>query len=416
VTIGYGIYFTFEVLQKNKLIIFTESKETAQYLTSHINERFDGIALYFSGSSPEAIRDTVIDNFDERAKDKKDDYRILVSTEVLSEGVNLHRSNVVINYDIPWNPTRMMQRVGRINRVDTKFDNIYTFNFFPTKQSNDEIQLEQIAKSKINAFLTLLGGDAEILTEGEPVGSHELFNRLISKQTLTGEDEEQESDLKYLTLIKNIRENDKELFEKIKRLPKKARTAKANPEIKSSLLTYFRKDKLDKFYFTNTNRDATELDFISAAKILESSPTEKKYRISPIYYEMLDKNKEAFIYATTEGVIKQKYKATKDSSQKLLGILKFTLKNTQRLTDEQEEYLQKVKEKLDEGSIPKQTIKETLSAIGKLGKDGLQDPIKVLATLQINIPNRFLESHFIEYPKAKFGIREVILSLYLIGK
>jgi len=403
------------ILQKNKLIIFTESKETAQYLTSHVNEKFNNTALYFSGSSPDAIRDTVIDNFDARAREKKDDYRILISTEVLSEGVNLHRSNVVINYDIPWNPTRMMQRVGRINRVDTKFDNIYTYNFFPTKQSNDQIQLEQIAKSKINAFLTLLGGDAEILTEGEPVGSHELFNRLLSKKAITGEEELEESDLKYLTLIKNIRENDKELFEKIKKLPKKARTSKDHPEIKDSLLTYFRKDKLDKFYISNISGDISELDFISAAKVLESSPPEKKFKIPPIYYEMLDKNKEAFIYATTEELVKQDYKATKDSSQKLLGILKFTLKNTQRLTDEQEEYLKKVREKLDEGSIPKQTLKETVSSISKLGKDGLLDPIKVCATFQINIPGRFLQSHFIEHPKAEFGIREIILSLYLKG-
>lgn len=405
-----------DILKKNKLIIFTESKETAQYLTSHVNEKFDGTALFFSGSSPEAIRDTVIDNFDARARDKKDDYRILISTEVLSEGVNLHRSNVVINYDIPWNPTRMMQRVGRINRVDTKFDNIYTFNFFPTKQSNDQIQLEQIAKSKINAFLTLLGGDAEILTEGEPVGSHELFNRLLSKQAVTGEEELEESDLKYLTLIKNIRENDKELFEKIKRLPKKARTSKAHPEIKDSLLTYFRKDKLDKFYLSNTGVDILELDFISAAKVLESSPSAEKFKIPPIYYEMLDKNKEVFIYATTEELVKQDYRTAKDSSQKLLGILKFILKNTQRLTDEQEEYLKKVREKLEEGSIPKQTLKETLTSISKLGKDGILDPIKICATLQINIPNRFLQSHFIEHPKAEFGIREVILSLYLKGK
>ena len=150
------------------------------------------------------MREIVIKNFDAKAKQPKDDYRILVSTEVLSEGVNLHRSNIVINYDIPWNPTRMMQSVGRINRVDTKFDMIYTFNFFPTTQSNDEIKLKEAAEAKINAFLTLLGGDAALLTEGEPIGSHELFNRLVSKKTITGEDEGETSELKYLTLIKNI--------------------------------------------------------------------------------------------------------------------------------------------------------------------------------------------------------------------
>jgi len=156
------------VLQKNHLIIFTESKETANYLFKNINKEYPGKILLFTGDSGEAVRDKVLENFDARTRHPKEDYRILVSTEVLSEGVNLHRANVVINYDIPWNPTRMMQRVGRINRVDTTFDVIHTFNFFPTMQSNDQIKLKEAAEAKINAFLTLLGGDAELLTEGEP--------------------------------------------------------------------------------------------------------------------------------------------------------------------------------------------------------------------------------------------------------
>jgi Superfamily II DNA and RNA helicases len=147
-------------LRENHLIIFTESKETANYLYKNLDRKYSDKVLCYTGDSGEAIRDKVIENFDARARHRKDDYRILVSTEVLAEGVNLHRSNTVINYDIPWNPTRMMQRVGRINRVDTPFDKIYTFNFFPTTQSNDQIKLKEAAEAKINAFLTLLGGDA----------------------------------------------------------------------------------------------------------------------------------------------------------------------------------------------------------------------------------------------------------------
>ena len=145
----------------------------------------------------------------------------------------------------------MMQRVGRINRIDTEFDKIYTFNFFPTKQSNDQIKLREAAEAKITAFLTLLGGDAALLTEGEPVGSHELFNRLISNKAIIGDDEDESSELKYLRIIKDLRDKDPDTFEKIKRLPKKARSAKSNPaksnpERKDSLITYFRRGKLQK--------------------------------------------------------------------------------------------------------------------------------------------------------------------------
>ena len=149
-----------------------------------------------------------------------------MSTEVLSEGVNLHRSNIVINYDIPWNPTRLIQRVGRVNRVDTKFDTIHTYNFFPTEEGNDLIKLKEAAEAKIHAFIEMLGADARLLTEGEEIKSHDLFAKLTSKKTITGEDEEEESELEYLTEIREVRDKQPDLFARIKRLPKKARSTR----------------------------------------------------------------------------------------------------------------------------------------------------------------------------------------------
>ena len=404
-----------KVLKKNHLIIFTESKETANYLFENIDEKYPGEVLLFTGASGESIRDKVLENFDARARHKKDDYRILVSTEVLSEGVNLHRANVVINYDIPWNPTRMMQRVGRINRVDTPFDVIHTFNFFPTTQSNDELKLKEAAEGKINAFLTLLGGDAELLTEGEPIGSHELFNRLISKKTLEGDDDAEESDLTYLKTIQNIREQEPDLFDKIKYLPKKARTAKESQAIAGALITYFRRGKLQKFFMARTEQEAEELDFISAAKLLESRPDEKKKKLPAEIYDLLNRNKEAFIIATTEEMAAPQKRSGRDSAANILRILKATIKNTQKFTDDQELYLKKVVNQLEEGGLPKQTTKKTLKALNDL-KDELINPFKVLAVLQTHISDRLLQSHYAEQNPAVFGKREVILSLFLKGE
>ena len=410
------------VLKKNHLIIFTESKETANYLYNNIDREYPGKALLFTGDSGESVRDKVIENFDARARHKKDEYRILISTEVLSEGVNLHRANAVINYDIPWNPTRMMQRVGRINRVDTPHDIIHTFNFFPTVQSNDQIKLKEAAEGKINAFLTLLGGDAELLTEGEPIGSHELFDRLTSKKALEGDDEAEESELKYLQVIRDIRENDPDLFEKIKHLPKKARTAKPCPQnvlpteqesIRDALITYFRRGKLQKFFLAHGRKAAArELDFMTAAVLLESNPQEQKAKLPEAIYDLLDKNKEAFILATTEEMAEPRKRGGRDSAANLLRILKATLKNTQKLTDDQELYLKNVLKQLQEGGLPKQTTKNTLKALNELGDD-LVNPFKVLATLQTHIPDRLLQSHYAEHSPSVTGKREVILSLYL---
>ncbi|MHB8277989.1 MAG: helicase-related protein, partial [Candidatus Humimicrobiaceae bacterium] len=405
---------TNKILKNNKIIIFTESKETAQYLADNIENQFPGRALCYSGSSDALIREKVISNFDANSNNPKNDYNILISTEVLSEGVNLHRSNTVINYDIPWNPTRMMQRVGRINRVDTKFDTIYTFNFFPTKQSNDQIKLKEAAQAKIDAFLTLLGGDASLLTEGEPVTSHELFNRLLSKKTITGEDETEESELKYLSVIKDIRDKQPELFEKIKKLPKKAKTAKIFNENKDCLFSYFKKGQLDKFYMSSMKSETSELDFLSAAQIIESTSDDKKQKVSTEYFYLLDKNKEAFEFSTAEEIPEVIIRRGKDSAGEIIKIIRITLKNSKVLTDDQEVYLHKIKTKIEEGNLPKSTITKTLKALLDL-KTEIKNPLKVTAVIQKNISERLLQDHYSSYKNLASGKREVILSLYLTG-
>ena len=404
------------ILKKNKIIVFSESKETVEYLAENLEKKFPGEILAFTSGSSALVREKTIENFDARAHFPKDDYRILITTEVLSEGVNLHRSNIVVNYDIPWNPTRLMQRVGRINRVDTKFDKIYTFNFFPTEQSNDHIKLKEAAEAKIQAFITLLGADAQLLTEGEAIESHELFNRLISKKTITGEDEGDESELKYLQVIRAIRDTDPDLFEKIKRLPKKARTAKKYDIKENQLLTYFRKGKLQKFFLTSKG-DAKEIDFITAAKLLESNPEAARERLPEDFYNKLEKNKQAFVFATTEEDIELKAtRGGRDSAMQVLKILKAVFRDTRQLTEDQIDYYKKVMRQFEEGAIPKQTAKTVNKVLNKEIKQGPPNPLKVLALLQNNVPSEFLESHIAENAAHTSGPREVILSEYLIGE
>jgi len=403
------------VLKKNKLIVFTESKETADYLAKNLEKKFPNEVLAFTGASSVVTREKVIENFDARARSPKDDYRILITTEVLSEGVNLHRSNVVVNYDIPWNPTRLMQRVGRINRVDTKFDKIYSFNFFPTEQSNDQIKLKEAAEAKIQAFITLLGADARLLTEGEAIESHELFNRLISKKTITGEDEGDESELKYLQVIRGIRDNDPDLFEKVKRLPKKARTAKKHDTKENQLLTYFRKGKLQKFFLAGKS-NAEEVDFMSAASRLETETKTPREKLPGDFYTLLENNKQEFTFATTEEAIELKSpRGGRDSTMQVLKILK-VMRDFRQYTEDQEAYLKRVMNRLEEGALPKQTASTVFKALNKELKIGKPNPLKVLALLQNNIPDEFLESHIAESAAHTFGPREVILSEYLISE
>jgi len=399
------------ILKESKLIIFTESRETADYIGSHLAEAYPGKVLIYTGASGAATRQSVIQNFDRRAKQPRNDYRILVSTEVLSEGVNLHQSNVVINYDIPWNPTRLMQRVGRINRVDTKFDTIYTFTFFPTTQSNDAIKLKEAAEYKIQAFIEMLGNDARLLTEGEEIKSHDLFTRLTSKKAITGEDEDEESELKYLQVIRSIRDNEPDLFEKIKRLPKKARTARIDESEGDSLLTYFRKGKLQKFYLAQS-QSTQELDFYSAARQLDVNKDTKRQSIPHDYYDLLDMNKKAFQLATTEEMPEVKMRGGRDTATFVLRVLKSNqIKHFQGYTEDDELYIKQVIKLIEEGGLPKQTTKTLQKELSKE-----LNPIKILGILKKNIPSEFFKETAAESAAQTSGPREVILSEYLVGK
>lgn len=401
--------------KRDKLILFTESKETADYLDTRFKEELGDQVISFSGDSNEATRELVIQNFDARAFKRKDDYRILVTTEVLAEGVNLHRSNTVINYDIPWNPTRMIQRVGRINRVDTEFDTIFTYNFFPTKQANSLIKLQEAAEAKIQAFIEMLGADARLLTEGEEIKSHDLFQRLTSKETITGEDEEEGSELEFLKVIRDVRDHQPDLFARIKHLPRKARTAKHQQDTsRNTLLTYFRKGKLEKFFLSDgLTAKAHELDFIQTAKLLQCKPETSHGNVGADFYTLLDRNKEAFIIATTEESDDEPVTTgSHDNGQKILTRLRVKeLKRFQGFTDEDESFLRDSIRLLEDGALPKPTTKKVWEAV----KNEI-NPLKILALLKRDIPAEFFKTTRATQAKQNSNPREVILSAYLISE
>lgn len=400
------------ILKKAKLIVFTESRETAEYLHGNIDKIFPDQTLLYTGDSGAPTRDRVIDNFDANVRLPKDDCRILIATEVLAEGVNLHRSNIVINYDLPWNPTRMIQRVGRINRVDTKFDTIHTFNFFPTVQSNEEIKLKEAAEAKIEAFIEMLGNDARLLTEGEEIKSHDLFAKLTSKKSITGEDESEESELKYLQIIRDIRDDDPELFDHIKRLPKKARSARGGESRSSSLLTYFRKGKVQKFYRTDSVA-TRELDFLETAGMLETPPDTPRAALGKELYEYLERNKDAFLEATSGELPEETARqGGRDSAAQIMRILKSKqIRLFQGFTEEDEQYIKDVLRILDEGAIPDQTRRKLLKALKEE-----TNPLRILGILKTTIAPEFFKATAAEGAAQTAGPREVILSEYFAGE
>jgi superfamily II DNA/RNA helicase len=411
---------TDKILKKNKLVIFTESKETGDYIFEALLKEFPNKVLFYSSkggrhtnnkitSNHNVARDMIQANFDPNRKPKEqtNDIRILIATDILAEGINLHRSNTIINYDLPWNPTRVLQRVGRVNRLGSTFSDVFIYNFFPTTHSDEHLGLEINITNKIQMFHDILGEDAKYLSDGEEFGSQELFNTLNNKKSYSGEDEEGDSELKYLEMMRKIRDENPDLFEKIKKLPKKARSGfqKENIDIEQ-LVTFFRIGKLKKFYLNQSGK-SNEITFFDAVKELECTPLTKRANIPEEYFHLLQTNKSKFEIDTTVG--NESSNTTRGRSnvtyiEKRLKDRSF--KNYKTFTDSDDEFINAVKDMLNQGTMAKKTAQ-----IIKKEFERTTDPLEILNILRKNIRAIAIEQNS---NNKKFQNREVILSGYII--
>ena len=402
-----------KLLKKSKILIFTESKETAEYLKENIDKHFKNQTMIFTGDSSNRLRDTIQENFnpDVPNSEQKDDYRILVTTDVLAEGISLHRANVIVNYDLPWNPTRIMQRVGRINRVGTKFNDIYVFNFFPSAQVGEHMSLEENIASKIQAFHDTLGEDFKYLSEDEEVDTYGIFgktlyDKLNSKEVLQEDDFDEDSTLKYLKIIRDLRDENEELFIKIKNYPKKIRSAKYLD--KDGTLTFFRKGYIKRFFISDEN-NSREMTFLDAMKLMESDINERHHNISSSYYDNLQRNKDELIRVLQEETmdISPIRKEGKSHDKTIMMYLK-TLNKYPKFTDNEVVKIHKLMELFGDGSIPYEVSKEIVKTIKVIN-----DPIEIFNTMWDLVPETYVKNAESKEELKDYNT-EIVLSLDLL--
>ena len=160
---------------KPRLVIFTEAVDTLDSLVESIEAEGHSV-LKISSKNRRENQEAIKANFDANVmpKDQKDEYDVIITTEVLAEGVNLHRSNVILNYDAPWNATRLMQRIGRVNRIGSSEEFVHVFNFFPSAEGNSQIRLIEKAYAKLQSFHEMFGEDNKVFSEREELSDHYL--------------------------------------------------------------------------------------------------------------------------------------------------------------------------------------------------------------------------------------------------
>lgn len=206
--------------KNRKIVIFSSFADTAEYVYKKL-ERDGFRAMLYKGGASKVDRSRVTENFDASydVSKQKNDFDIIVATDALSEGFNLNRAGIIVNYDIPYNPTRVIQRIGRINRINKKmFDKIYIFNFFPTDIGEDSIKIKQISTLKKFLIDNIIGSDTRTLTPDENLKSY--FEERYKEAD--EENNSQSWDVKYKNIYDMVK-NDKQFIEDLLNIPERAR-------------------------------------------------------------------------------------------------------------------------------------------------------------------------------------------------
>lgn len=308
-----------------KLVIFSESKETIDYLEEKLKDAGIKKILAISAANRKEKQKTIQLNFDanQYKSDWKNEFNIVLTTEVLAEGINLHRSNVIINYDVPWNSTRLMQRIGRVNRLGTEADEIHVFNFYPSDKSDNQIKLTNTAIKKLQAFHSAFGEDSQIYSQLEEVGEAGLYGSKLK--------EEINETLLFLQELRDFKKKNINKFNRIKNIPKKSRIARKAKNIDSFInvddasITYIKSaGHPGVFYKTDSNDIVHELTFVNAAKIFKAELKEKSVKLPKNHHKQVNK---ALVHFTTIAKTIETKNVTKaqlsSTEKKVIGNLEF---------------------------------------------------------------------------------------------
>ncbi len=275
---------------KRKLIIFSEYLDTVRYLEPILKKHYGERLLVVGGDLSSSKISTINKNFDASYDKQEDEYDILLASDRISEGFNLNRAGMVINYDIPWNPVRVIQRVGRINRISKKvFDELYIVNFFPTEKGAELVKSREIASNKMFLIHSTLGEDAKIFDIDEEPTPSGLYERIQQNP----DNMEQESfHTKALSKYLEIKKENPELIEDLKNYPPRIKVAKKSD--KNELLVFLKKGRL---YIHGVNYNANNNQVYQAAfedvfDRIVCSKDEKKLSLSGSFWDWYGKIKK----------------------------------------------------------------------------------------------------------------------------
>lgn len=383
-----------------KIVIFTEFSDTANYVYQKLNaEGFKRVFKYSSKDATDENKRIIQINFD-AGLDKSvqsDDFDVIIATDAISEGFNLHRAGTVINYDIPYNPTRVIQRVGRINRINRKvFDELYIYNFFPTLTGERETHTKAISTLKMDLIHTLLGEDTKTLTSEEDLKNY--FARQYKEEN--SKNESLSWDAPYRNTWLKIKD-DSEIMQKLDGIPHRSRIARKTKNLKG-VVAFAKKSGSFIFAFGETPETVQIVSpqfalplFNEVANLENSLPTSINF--DPIYK------------MAKEHIFKENTKVPVDAGRRQNALSKVKILGDGYL-QAKDFCIDLIKVIKDLDGLPNGVLKEIIEI--KIDKEDFSKAYQKLKEL---VPNKYLESIFKTAERANDSGKLIVLSEELIA-
>lgn len=367
---------------KRKIIIFTEYADTVNHLELALRDHFGKRMLVVRGNLNNTLIKEIINNFDASSTNQLDDYDILLSTDRISEGFNLNRAGMIINYDIPWNPVRVIQRVGRINRISRKvFDKLYIVNFFPTEVGATYVKSREIAESKMFAIHNILGEDSKIFNVDEEPTASNLYTRLTTNV------DELEGMSFYTQMVQrwnNIVSSYPQLAEELNNFPTKVKVSKAGE--KDELFVFFRKGG---FFIQRLPENETSPSMMSYEEVLpfiECAYETKRLDFSDKFWSAYSIAKEVH---TDNLEDKIHHNSIEDQAKNnLVTLIRLRDPNLESYQGFIEDLLTDI---LEYGTLPDYTLR-TIARLEFKNKKDVQTTRSVIQQLQLQLGKDFLQT------------------------
>jgi len=279
-------------IKDKKIIIFSSFESTVRYIYENLKERFKQVDYACGG---EKILHK-IKRFAPKANKVKinpnEEINILVATEILSEGLNLQDGQVVMNYELHWNPVRIIQRIGRIDRIGSKYDEIYVYNFFPETEAEKEIKVETKVNNRIKDIIENFGGDEKVIGMDDPVKIKKLFEIYTEKPEGLEEIEEESSSKYFEFEFRKLTGQYLEEYEKAKQLPSMVHCAKKYKE--NALVVFCRSEDYFRLRLLNEKGEIISKDDWTILQMIKSDIDEPALVFNTKLFPFLEIAREDF--------------------------------------------------------------------------------------------------------------------------